>query len=115
MFGSELRDQTGQRTGKRTFNFDSTLLPSYSGDLKDRTKVTLPDYGQSFTGTPGEIDFQLDNVRESRKFLYSAGLTNLQGEIDKETQKLKNEGGKEITKIKAEGDIYGNLVDAFNF
>ncbi len=115
MFGSELRDQTGQRTGKRTFNFDSTLLPSYSGDLKDRTKVTLPDYGQSFTGTPGEIDFQLDNVRESRKFLYSAGLTNLQGEIDKETQKLKNEGGKEITKIKAEGDIYGNLVNAFNF
>ena len=115
MFGDELRDTSGQRTGMRQFRFDDTLLPSYSGDLKDRTKITLPDYKDSFVGTPGEIDFQLDNIRESRKFLYSAGLTNLQGEIDKETQKLKNEGGKEITRISKEGDIYGNLVNAFNF
>ena len=115
MFGDELRDTSGKRTGMRQFRFDETLLPSYSDDLQDRTKITLPDYKDSFVGTPGEIDFQLDNIRESRKFLYSAGLTNLQGEIDKETQKLKNEGGKEITRISKEGDIYGNLVNAFNF
>jgi hypothetical protein len=35
--------------------------------------------------------------------LFSAGLTNLQGEIDKETQKLKNEGTKEVSKIAAAG------------
>ena len=116
MFGAEKRDpSTGARTGKRTFSFDKTLLPTYDGDLKGKTQITLPDYGDSFTGTPGEIDFQLDNIRESRKFLYSAGLTNLQGDLDKETQKLKNEGGKEITRIGKEGDIYGNLVSAFSF
>ena len=115
MFGAEKRDAAGQRTGTRTFNFKESLLPKYEGDLKGRTNITIPDYKDSFTGTPGEIDFHLDGIRETRKFLYSAGLTNLQGEIDKETQKLKNEGGKEITRISKEGAIYGNLVSSFNF
>ena len=115
MFGAEKRDAEGKRTGTRTFNFKESLLPKYDGDLKGRTNITIPDYKDSFTGTPGEIDFHLDGIRETRKFLYSAGLTNLQGEIDKETQKLKNEGGKEITRISKEGDIYGNLVSSFSF
>jgi hypothetical protein len=40
-------------------------------------------------------------------------LTNLQGEIDKETQKLKNEGTKEVSKIAAAGSLYSNLVSGF--
>jgi hypothetical protein len=115
MYGAQHRDAAGDKTGKRTFNFDKSLLPSYKGDLEGDTGVKLPEWKDSYTGTPAEIDFSLDNIRESRKFLYSAGLTNLQGNIDKETQKLKNEGGKEIARIGKEGDIYKSVVDAFNF
>lgn len=115
MFGDEIKDQEGAGTGKRTFTFAQNLLPDYAGDLKQSTKVTLPTFGESFTGTPAEIEQQLQNIRESRQFLYSAGLTNLQGEIDKETQKLKNEGSKEVQKIAAQGDIYKSLVSAFSF
>lgn len=115
MFGQELADEKGEKTGKRTFIFDKSLLPDYAGDLKESTKVTLPTFGEGFTGTPAEIEQQLQNIRDSRQFLYSAGLTNLQGEIDKETQKLKNEGSKEVQKIAAQGDIYKSLVGAFSF
>ena len=115
MFGEELKDTEGVGTGKRTFKFDSSLLPDYAGDLKASTKVSLPQFGEEFTGTPAEIEQQLQNIRDSRQFLYSAGLTNLQGEIDKETQKLKNEGAKEVQKIAAQGDIYKSLVGAFSF
>jgi len=115
MFGEELKDAEGVGTGKRTFTFDKNLLPTYAGDLKGGTKVELPAFGEGFTGTPAEIEQQLQNIRDSRQFLYSAGLTNLQGEIDKETQKLKNEGAKEVQKIAAQGDIYKSLVGAFSF
>lgn len=115
MFGEEIKDAEGVGTGKRTFTFDKNLLPDYAGDLKAQTKVTLPAFGEGFTGTPAEIEQQLQNIRDSRQFLYSAGLTNLQGEIDKETQKLKNEGAKEVQKIAAQGDIYKSLVGAFSF
>ena len=115
MYGAQQRTADGDKTGKRTFNFDKSLLPTYHGSLKDDTGVSLPEWKDSYTGTPAEIDFTLDNIRESRKFLYSAGLTNLQGTIDKETQKLKNEGGKEIARIGKEGDIYQSVVNAFNF
>ena len=115
MFGEELKDAEGVGTGKRTFTFDKNLLPDYAGDLKAQTKVTLPQFGEGFTGTPAEIEQQLQNIRDSRQFLYSTGLTNLQGEIDKETQKLKNEGAKEVQKIAAQGDIYKSLVGAFSF
>lgn len=116
MFGKQTTDEKGDRTGKRTFTFAKNLLPTYGGkDLATRAGVTTPDFGDSFTGTPAEIDEQLQNVRDTRQYLYSAGLTNLQGEIDKETQKLKNEGAKEVQKISAQGDIYKQLVGSFSF
>ena len=115
MYGKQYRDSEGEKTGRRTFRFDKSLLPTYKGDLGTDTGVELPNWQDSYTGTPAEIDFNLDNIRESRKFLYSAGLTNLQGTIDKETQKLKNEGGKEIARIGKEGDIYSGIVNAFSF
>lgn len=113
MFGKQEVDEKGERTGKRTFTFDKSLLPQYGGDLASRTKVTTPDFGKAFTGTAGEIQEQLSNIRDTRQYLYSAGLTNLQGEIEKETQSLKNEGAKEVAKIQSAGSLYSNLVSGF--
>jgi hypothetical protein len=116
MFGKQGTNEAGKKTGQRSFKFDKNLLPTYSGtNLSSRAQVTTPDFQDAFTGTPGEIQEQLQNVRDTRQYLYSAGLTNLQGEIDKETQKLKNEGGKEIAKISSQGDMYKQLVGAFSF
>lgn len=112
-FGKQSVDEKGERTGQRTFKFDPKLLPSYGGNLADRTKITTPDFGDSFTGTPAELEAQQQNVRDTRQYLYSAGLTNLQGEIDKETQSLKNEGTKQVAKIGAAGGLYSNLVSGF--
>jgi len=115
MFGKQAVDESGKKTGQRTFNFASNLLPKYAEGLEGSTKITTPDFGESFTGTAAEIEEQQQNIRDTRKYLYSAGLTNLQGEIDKETQKLKNEGEKELAKIKSQGSIYQQIVGSFSF
>lgn len=113
MFGKQTVDEKGDKTGQRNFKFDPKLLPSYGGNLADRTKITTPDFGEGFTGTPAELEAQQQNVRDARQYLYSAGLTNLQGEIDKETQSLKNEGSKELARINRETNVFSNLVSGF--
>ena len=114
-FGEALKDAEGKSTKQRTWKFNKNLLPKYAEGLGGKTGITTPEFTDTFTGTPSEIKEQIQNVRDTRKFLYSAGLTNLQGDIDKETQKLKNEGGREIARIGKEGDIYQSVVGAFNF
>ena len=120
MYGKQTRDDEGNMTGKRKFTFDPSLLPTYQGDLESKTGVGVTS-GQQFADyfgegrTIAELEEGKQNVRDSRKFLYSAGLTNLQGDIDKETQKIKNEGAKDIAKIQQEGAIYGQLLGGFNF
>ncbi len=118
-FGKQTLDESGKKTGKRTFTFSSNLLPQFKeqegADLAKRTGIAMPQFGDAFTGTSAEIEEQLQNVRDSRQFLYSAGLTNLQGEIDKETQKLKTEGSKELAKIQSQGSLYNTLVGSFSF
>jgi hypothetical protein len=113
MFGKQTVDAKGDKTGQRTFKFDPKLLPSYGGNLADRTKITTPDFGEGFTGTPAELEAQQQNVRDTRQYLYSAGLTNLQGEIDTNIQKLKKESAKEVASIGSTGNIYSNLVSGF--
>jgi hypothetical protein len=113
MFGKAKKNEAGQKT--YNFKLQETFLPKYVGDLAAQTGVEIPKFQTEFTGTAGEIEANLDAIKETKKFVYSAGLTNLQGEIDKETQKLKNEGGKEIAKIQQEGGLYTALVGAFNF
>ena len=113
MFGKQTVDEKGDKTGQRTFKFDPKLLPSYGGNLADRTKITTPDFGEGFTGTPAELEAQQQNVRDTRQYLYSAGLTNLQGEIDTNIQKLKKESAKEVATIGATGGVYSNLVSGF--
>ena len=120
MYGKQTRDEEGNMTKKRKFTFDPSLLPTYQGDLGERTGVGVTT-GEQFADyfkegrTIAELEEGKQNIRDSRKFLYSAGLTNLQGEIDKETQKIKNQGAKEIAKIQQEGSIYGQLLGGFNF
>jgi hypothetical protein len=113
MFGKQTLTAEGKKTGQRAFKFDASLLPKYQDSLSGRTGITIPDFQAEFIGTPAEIEEQQQNIRETRKYLYSAGLTNLQGEIDKETQKLKNEGSREVAKISRDASIYGNLVSGF--
>ena len=128
VYGKQTVDEEGNRTGKRTFTFDSALLPKYSSqaatesgsetsDLEKRTGVSLPDYQEYFSGARSikELDEGIEGMREGRKFVYSAGLTNLQGEIDKETQKIKNEGAKDIARIQNTGDMYKSLIGSFSF
>ena len=113
-FGKQTTDAAGKKTGLRTFKFASNLLPQMQEGTTARAGVITPTFGE-FTGTSGEIEEQQQNVRDTRQYLYSAGLTNLQGEIDKETQKLKTEGSKELAKIQSQGSIYNSLVGSFNF
>jgi hypothetical protein len=115
MYGKEERDTEGKRTGKRAFKFDTNLLPTYAAGTEGKTGVSIPKFGDTLSGTPAELEEQTQNIRDTRKYLYSAGLTNLQGDIDKETQKLKNEGAKDVAKVSAQGDIYKQLVGAFSF
>jgi len=113
MFGKQTVDAQGKKTGQRSFKFSANLLPKYAEDLQSRTKVTTPDFGDSFVGTPSELEAQQQNIRDTRQYLFSAGLTNLQGEIDKETQKLKNEGTQKIAEITAKSNMYSNLLSGF--
>jgi len=119
MYGEQTTDAEGNKTKKRTFNFDASLLPSYSGDLADKTNVNITT-GEQFADyfkegrTIAELESQQQNIRDTRKFLFSAGLTNLQGDIDKETQRIKNAGAKDIAKIGQASDMY-KLLGGFNF
>jgi len=112
MYGKATKDSTG--TKKYNFKLQETL-PTYAGDLKTATGVEMPTFKTEFTGTAGEIEANLKAINETKKFIYSAGLTNLQGAIDKETQKLKNEGTKEVAKLQQAGGLYSSLIGAFSF
>ena len=74
---------------------------------------SAPDFGQEVTGTPFELQEQVQNIRDTRQYLYSAGLTNLQGEIDSQVQKLKNEGSKEVAKIGSWGNVMSSALSGF--
>ena len=94
-FGSSVEDrtetiedpETGKKTTKvtklRRFKFDPALLPTYAGDVATRAGVSQPDFSKYFgeARSVEELEQGLQGVRDSRQFLYSAGLTNLQGEI----------------------------------
>jgi len=118
-YGDQTTDEEGNKTGKRKFNFTASLLPGYSGDLADKTNVNITT-GEQFADyfsegrTIAELEAQQQNIKDTRKFLFSAGLTNLQGDIDKETQKIKNQGAKDIAKINQGTEMY-KLLGGFNF
>jgi len=113
VYGKQEKDASGALTGKRTFKFDPKLLPTAEAGSALAAGVKIPGFGESFTGTPTEIEQQISSIRDTRQFLYSAGLTNLQGNIDKEIQKLKNEGSRDVARIQRDSSILSNLVSGF--
>ena len=115
MYGKQQKDAEGKKTGIRSITFDKSLLPTYAKGTLDKAGVAIPDFKDTFTGTPAELEEQTQNIRDTRKYLYSAGLTNLQGDIDKETQKLKNKGATDVAKIGSTGDMYKALIGSFSF
>jgi len=118
IYGDQTTDAEGNKTGERIFKFDASLMPGYSGDLEGQTGVDITT-GEEFadyfsTGkTIGEIEAQQQNLRDTRQFLFSAGLTNLQGNIDKEVQKIKNQGTKDIARIQSDANLYSLISAAF--
>ena len=115
IYGKQQKDAEGKNTGIRSITFDKSLLPTYAKGTLDKAGITIPDFKDTFTGTPAELEEQTQNIRDTRKYLYSAGLTNLQGDIDKETQKLKNKGATDVAKIGSTGDMYKALIGSFSF
>jgi hypothetical protein len=117
-FGKQTVDEEGKRTGLRKFEFNSELLPTYleSEQLQADTGVELPDYAQFFSEgrTPQELKEGIQGIRDTRQYLYSAGLTNLQGQIDKETQKIVNQGKKDVAQIGKAAGIYNLMGLAFS-
>ena len=101
------------KTGRRTFNYNSALDPVFSGDITKATGITTSEMPTSFTGTAAEIEDFQNAQRQKRDFAYNAGLTNLQGQIDKDTQKIKNEGTKDVTRIASRGQLLSNLTSGF--
>ena len=113
MYGKEERDTEGKRTGKRAFKADSSLLPKYAAGTEGKAGVSIPTFNDESLDIAG-IENREQSIRDTRKYLYSAGLTNLQGDIDKETQKLKNEGARDLAVIGQAGDKYKLMSLAFS-
>jgi len=113
-YGKQLKDEDGKLTGQRTFKFNENYMPVFQGDLEGKSGVKLPDFND-FTGSIAELEENTQSVRDARQYLYSAGLTNLQGDIDKELQGIKNQGAKDVAKISKTGDIYQSIFGMFNF
>jgi hypothetical protein len=128
-FGSSVADRTEEVTDPTTgekktrvtklrqFKFDPSLLPKYSdtAGLEKKSGITQPDYETFFNKDRSveELEQGIQGVRDARQYLYSAGLTNLQGEIDTNIQKLKKESAKEVATIGSTGNVYSNLVSSF--
>jgi hypothetical protein len=118
MYGKQATttDASGQtvKTGQRTFKYDASNDPTFTGDLTGATGINLGGAGsREFTGTPAEIEAFQQAQRQKRDFMYNAGLTNLQGQIDKDTQKIKNEGTQSVQRIASQGQLLSNLTAGF--
>ena len=87
--------------GNRTFDFSDVYMPTLDPSIQGSTGITLPDFGQ-FTGSVEEIKEYQQSIRAARSFAYNAGLTNLQGDIDKELTKMKTESKERVTRITGE-------------
>ncbi len=114
MYGKEERDTAGKRTGLRKVSkVDASFLPAYLAVTEGKAGISLPKFDDGLLNVD-QIQNREQSIRDTRKYLYSAGLTNLKGDIDKETQKLKNEGAKDLAKIGQGTDLYKLMGLAFS-
>ena len=116
MYGKQTTEQVDgleKKTGQRTFNYNSAVDPTFAGDIAKSTGINTSTIPSSVTGTPAEIQAFQDSQRQKRDFMYNAGLTNLQGQIDKDVQKIKDEGTQAVAKIGTQGQLLSNLTAGF--
>jgi len=111
--GTTTVDGIETKTGQRTFNYNPAFDPTFAGDLTKSTGINTSTIPLSVTGTPAEIQAFQDSQRQKRDFMYNAGLTNLQGQIDKDVQKIKDEGTQAVAKIGTQGQLLSNLTAGF--
>ena len=90
-------------TDQRTFSY---APGRFTKELYE-TAGLKPNEGGDFTGTIGEIEEFRQNLRDDRKYMYNAGLTELQGDIDKSLQQIKERGSQRRAEIQGQ---YGMLA-----
>jgi len=71
----------------------------------ERAGIDFNKIGGSFTGTVGEIEEYVQGIRSTREYAFNAGLTSLQGDIDKELQNIKKDSAREVARIQSENQI----------
>jgi len=98
------------KTGKRTFTYDPSKDPFKA--LSEDT-AAVAGTPTSFSGTPAEIEEYQQALRQKRQFDIDSGLISLQGEIDKNVQKIKNEGAATTQRIAANANVLSNLTQGF--
>lgn len=110
-------DKEGKKvkTDKRTYTFDTSFEPTYTSSLGTETGLSFGEGATTITGNISQIEEAIQAQRQKRQFMYDSGLTKLQGQIDKDIQKIKNEGGEEVAKIQAQSNLYGQLLGGFTF
>jgi hypothetical protein len=120
MYASSPADRTdseGKVSKKRKYTFDASVLPGFDAEsLSERTGITLPDYEKYFSEarSVAELEDQRQSIAQTRDFIYQSGITSLQGEIEKENNKIKVQGQKDIAKINQGTSMY-NLLSGFSF
>ena len=119
VFGKQTRDEKNAGTKKRTFAFNQELLPGYAdlAGLQEQTGIKLPNYENYFgeARSVKELEEGIQGIRDTRQYLYSTGLTNLQGEIDKDLQKIKSKADVKKQQIGSQGGVLQQIAGAFSF
>ena len=110
---TEMVDGYEKKTGKRTYNYNTGLDPTFASDIGKASDISLESMPASVTGTPDEIQQFQAAQRQKRDFMYNAGLTNLQGQIDKDVQKIKDAGTQATARIGTQGQLLSNLTAGF--
>jgi hypothetical protein len=112
------KDDQGEDRNKtvRKFNLQTGLSPSFSDDsnLKDDMGIVWGDSPTSLTGSAAEIEFGISQLRDKDKALYTAGIKNLEGNIQKDLQKLQNKSREKIAKIDQNTSMMGLIGHAFS-
>ena len=98
--------------GNRTFDFSDVYMPTFASGIEGSTGITLPSFS-NFTGSVEEIKEYQQSIRAARSFAYNAGLTNLQGDIDKELTKMKTQSQERQKRISGEYGLATSAMQNF--
>lgn len=114
MYKAERSDE-GALTGNYTVDYGklNRFAPTMSTELMNKLSFdSTPDFSTPFTGTIGEIDISLADRKQYNDTLYNAGLMNLQGTIDADLQKIKNESSEKIAGMQQTTNLLAGIWNA---